>query len=412
MDMRSTHIKSSAFTRRFIQTLNVILTVILVFLLATAGYLIYYGVAHNSFGTPSGQNSVSSKVNGAVGVAPTVASTPTQNAVSVAFTSGKSYGAGAAAVAWDPSGQNLAVAENPAVYGGSGNGGVLLFHQSGSNERLTGFEGYQAPGSLVWSHSGAMLAAAGHLTLIIWRPSAGSTPFKITLPADPGSDIYVFNVKTGVLAHTYSDSVFLPFGFADWGQAGAISPHTIAPANPLNPIAPTFALWGPEQGVGIFYDSAMGKTMIGASASDRVSHSALLRWSPQDDYIAWGYPTLPVSSVESSAGSQSAGQLQAVLSPNALFAAMVSKIGSAKSTSSVYITPSAIGSFVMITAFSAKGASLTLYDSANGSEIAAIAASSEFSDATACIFSWTTQPQLTFAAVSGGQTAVVYSEQS
>ncbi len=409
MDMRTARVKSSIFTRRFIQTLNVILSLILVFLLAAAGYLIYYGVVHNDFGATSGQNAIKSTVNGAVNTAPATATLPASNSALVKFVSGKTYGAGVASLAWDPAGQNLAVGENPAIYGGSGNGGVLLYHQNGSSERLTGFEGFQAPGSLVWSHSGAMLAAGGHLTLIIWQPAISAAPFKITLPSDPGSNIYVFNVKTGALVHTYPDTIFLPFGFAEWGQGGAISANTVLPANPLNPIEPAFALWGPEQGAGVYYDASMGKTMIGSSSSDRVAHSALIRWSPQDDYIAWGYPALPVSSVESTASSQNTGQFQAILSPNALFAAMVTKIGAAKSVDSIYITPSAIGSFAMTMAFSAKGASLTLYNSANGSEITSIGDPSGFSDATACSFSWTNLPQLTFAAVTGKQIAVVYS---
>jgi Putative zinc-finger len=319
--------------RRSPQRLIVLLSSLLVLLLCAGGMLIFGGASQsNLFGIF--QSDTSSSASRAK--APTVPPSPTIVPTPVALQSLSPLGVkGTVTVAASPDSKYLAVGINPAYLGGTDIGGVFLYDATGKLvTRLPGFDGYQAPGTLSWSADGKFLAGSGRLSLIIWQVSTASKVITLNIPENPGNILSVFDITSGTSKSTVPATIFSATGFAQWDTSDTIVSAT--PPSPEQHNLPALdssliALWSSQQGIRIFRD-ANNATLIGMNDDDRKAHAALLRWSPDNHAILWGYPSLPISTtlVSTSAPSSTPGVSNAVASMNVTVAMLANHVGDAK----------------------------------------------------------------------------------
>ncbi len=330
--------------------LTISLSILLVLLLVFAGLLVYSAGRNGALRALLGHASMhnGANLNVTVTTTPSPLPSPTPTVLTAAGTVGPASGAVTLAMA--PDGVTLALATNP----GSGqNGGVVLYKNNKPITRLVGFEGYKAPGTMLWSANGSELAAAGAMTLFVWKVSTGVAT-TVRLKSNPGTDLYVYDWANNKLVTSVPASIFATSGFAQWGDRGQVTAATTGSAAPGNiPPAnsPIFALWSGQQGVRIFRDSS-GITEIGYDDSDIASHTALLRWSPDGRYLLWGYPRLPISASLLATASDSTATPSATTAlgaPDPAIATLVNHIGQAASTtSSALIWPSPDGLQIMV----------------------------------------------------------------
>lgn len=266
--------------------------------------------------------------------------TPTTTTLPMTLKSDASIGVkGITAVAWSPDSSEIVTGVNPVALGGTANGGVTVLSGTTIVAHLLGFEGYPAPGALAWSVDGKKVAAAGHLTLMIWTVAPNAAPLKMTLPSSPATNLYVYDTSTGSQIGTYPATIFMPTGYVQWqpdGKLVSAPPVTGVDTNIPSPSGSTFALWSATQGIRIFRDTTANVTYLGVNDADRQAHTAFLRWSPDGKYIIWGYPQVPISSIVlTNAGTPVSGTPSitttaavpsAILSPNPAFAMLVSKV--------------------------------------------------------------------------------------
>lgn len=303
--------------------LTIALSVLLAALVGLAGLLLYGGVRNGAL-----HALISPATTGAQAGTTLASTSPTPTAAPVALKAADSVGdKDIVALAASPDGKTLAIATNP---NGANTGGVVLFQAGKQIARLLGFEGFQAPGTLAWSPDGKFLAASGNLTLFIWNVATGVAT-TVRLPASPGTDSYIFDWQNQRSAGSVPATIFAATGFAQWGTGGAVTAAPVGAAGASNVPAlgsPIIALWSGQSGTRIFRDST-NTTLIGVSDADHSAHAAMLRWSPDDRYLLWGYPRLPVSAILLSAASGPTPGATAVGAPDTAFGALVARLGQA-----------------------------------------------------------------------------------
>ncbi len=364
--MRAMQQRSSARRAGRPAPLVIGLIALLVALVGFAGLLI--GVAGHE-----GKLGVVAARTSARTATPAVTNTPPATPTPLTLTAPANIGgAGIATLAASPDGKTLAVATNPT---NGDEGGVVLYRQGKSFARLTGFEGYKAPGTLVWSPDGMYLAASGNLSLFVWQVSTG-TRSQVTLPANPGTSLYAFDWANDATVSTVPASIFAATGFAQWSDKGQVIGAPAGAANVANVPAlnsPIIALWGAQEGARIFRD-ASNTTLIGMSDSDHDAHAAFVRWSPDDHYILWGYPRLAVSSTLLGTTSMVPGGAVAVDAPDPATASAINRVGQASSANATAVLWLSMDGR-SLALFDATGTAprLEIVDATSGSQLATLA---------------------------------------
>jgi hypothetical protein len=315
--------------------------------------------------------------------------------------------AGTVSLAYAPDGRRLAL--------GTNDHGVAIYTDGALTQRLPGFEGHPAPGVLVWSADGKRLAAAGRASVVVWDTTTGARINMILIPANPGTTLSVIDVAKGSVADSAPDTIFARSGFAQWRASGTVNaaPAPTGASAIAAPSGALIALWGSQEGTRIFRDAA-DTTYIGTSAADRAAHAAFMRWSPDDRYLLWGYPQLPIGSAvlagnsgtppatSSPAGTQTIAALSA---PNIAVARLVEHVGQANSAAaSAVIWPSNDGT--RLAAYDSSGASpsLTVLDTTSDAILGIFPALNIPPIAPLAMLSWqqSTPPNIT---ITTGQSA-------
>jgi hypothetical protein len=193
-------------------------------------------------------------------------------------------------LAWSPNGTLLATAAapDPATHS---HGGVVVYKRAAGTFlfwSLPGFEDTQPPGTLAWSPDGTLLAAVGRAHILLWNATTGQLLATLALPTNPGTSLYTFDVNSTALLMSAPATIFAATGAAAWGANGTISAATTSTGTAR------MTLWDSQQGVRIFRD-ANHTVLMGDTDADVQAHAAFLRWSPDQRFLAWGYPRLPVT---------------------------------------------------------------------------------------------------------------------
>ncbi len=386
--------------RRSRRPLNAALSLILVALLTMTGFIFYARVQRGMSHLTAGGNTPH-------GMLATPSPSPTATPQSLVQTAAVGP-AGVVSIAYAPDGRRLALGTN-------GNG-VMLYTNGVLTQHLAGFEGHPAPGALVWSADGKRLAAAGRASVVVWDTTTGTRLNTILIPPDPGTALSIFAVEKGSSAGSVPDTIFAQTGFAQWGANGVVV-AALMPDDASAPLAPSgalIALWGSQEGTRIFRDAG-GTTSIGASAADRAAHAAFMRWSPDDRYLLWGYPQLPISSALSDVNGGTPAMTPspagtptpaAISAPNIAVARLVEHVGQAENTAaSAVIWPSGDGTRLAVDDASGASPTLTILDAASGVSVGIFPALTIPVTAPLAMLSWQQTAPLSVA-ITTGQSAV------
>ena len=266
----------------------------------------------------------------------------------------------------------LAASPDGTAVAAAANGkGVEIYKNGKAEQHLSGFDGFNAPGSLVWSPDGTALAASGALTLYVWKLSSGEA-FTVPLKANPGTDLYVFDWAGHKVVGSYTaTALFGASGLAQWGEKGQVAPAPLGSASGANipdSHSPIFALWGGQQGVRLFRDPAANALDIGMNDADIAAHAALLRWSPDGRFLLWGYPRLAIALTATVNGSLTStpttNVTAGVAAPNQGFAVFVTRLSMAPDPAAVItLWPSPDGQRMIVMDGSVAPAQLSIIDS-------------------------------------------------